>query len=253
MSIFCISKPSVWLYKTEDLCAEVSDELLFGTRIEILSENGTCAYCRTDYGYEGYLSLWEICECDTEDCNDGEKVFLQRPCDVICEPRFRLAPHMSLPKGARIGVLGKVDERFSRCLIGDKELYIPNFALEKKQYVSFGEAVAQTALEYLGTPYRWGGKSNSGIDCSGLAFMSFLLCGKPLWRDAVFDRRYTEKIPAHKVRAGDLAYFHGHVAVMTDNESYVHASAKRGCVECGSFDDGGLSENDVVCFARALE
>lgn len=253
MTKFCISKPSVWLYKTEDLCGEVSDELLFGTVLEVLSENDTCAYCKTDYGYTGYLNRWEICECDTEDCGDSEKVFLRQKCDVLYEPCYRLAPYMSLPKGARIKVLGRYDDRFSECVAGNRQFFIPNYAFSKKEYSSFDEAVANTALEYMGTPYRWGGKSNYGIDCSGLAFMSFRLCGKPLWRDAVPDEKYVRIISAEDVRAGDLAYFPGHVAVMTGNKSYVHASANSGYVVCGSFDDNGLSQADVICFARALE
>ncbi len=252
MTKFCISKPFVWLYKTEDLCGEVSDELLFGTSLEVLSENETCAYCETDYGYRGYLSRWEICECEAEDCGNSEKTILQMSCDLLYEPRYRLAPYMSLSKGARIKILGKHDERFSMCLVGNKTLYIPSFALSKRKYPSFGEAVAATALEYLGVPYRWGGKSSSGIDCSGLAFMSYRLCGKMLWRDAVPDKRYVRQISESEVRAGDLAYFKGHVAVMTDRESYVHASASRGYVVKGKFGDGVLSINDVLCFARAV-
>ena len=36
---FIINKPSVWMYKTDNLCGEVSDELLYGTVLEIILQN----------------------------------------------------------------------------------------------------------------------------------------------------------------------------------------------------------------------
>ncbi len=250
---FSIVKPSVMMYKTSDLCGEVSDELLFGTTLEIISEDDTTAFCRTDYGYCGYINRWEVCECDTEDCGESEKVTVYSRCDLLPEPEYRLAPVMSLPKGARIKIYRKFDGRFSQCVVGSKILYIPNFALLKKSSANIREDIAETALGYLGTPYRWGGKSDTGIDCSGLVFMSCRLCGRVVWRDSVPCDRYVQKIPASEVGAGDIAYFDGHVAVMTGKETFVHASASRGKVVCGKFGDGMLSENDVKCFARVKE
>ncbi len=238
------------MYKMTDLCGEVSDELLFGTTLEVLSENETTAYCRTDYGYSGYINRWEICECDTADCDDRDKVTVYHRCDLLPEPRYRLAPVLSLPKGARIKVLKKSNERFFECLLGNKRVYIPSFALAREEPRSLGEGIAKSALEYLGAPYRWGGKSENGIDCSGLVFMSCALCGATVWRDSVPDERYVREISENEVSAGDIAYFDGHVAVMTGKESYVHASASSGQVVCGNFGKSGLSRQDVRCFAR---
>ena len=136
---FTVNKPSVWMYKTEDLLGEVSDELLFGTILEIISENDTTAYCRTDYGYFGYINKWELCECKTEDCDDGEKQYVYSRCDLLYEPCYRLAPCLSLPKGARIKVLCGYDERFSECSYCNKKYYIPNYALMTKTSESFRE------------------------------------------------------------------------------------------------------------------
>lgn len=250
---FVITKPSVWMYKTEDMCGEVSDELLFGTTLEVLSENDTCVYCRTDYDYKGYVSKWEICECETQDCYDSKKKTVFSRCDVLTEPKFNKVPFMSLPKGARVYVSRQYDERFSEILIGERKLYIPNFALEKKEFSGTGEEIAENARSYIGTPYRWGGKTENGIDCSGLVFMSCRLSGRKVYRDSVADKRYVEEIPDNIICPGDIAYFDGHVAVMTGENTYVHASGSKGRVLEESFGDIGFCKSDVKCFARVKE
>lgn len=247
---YTVVKPSVWMFKTEDLCSEVSDELLFGTTLEILSENDTTAFCKTDYGYCGYINKWELYECVREDCDIGEKRILYGRCDVLLEPRYFFAPYMSLSKGSKVKLLGKYDERFSACEIGNKAMYLPNFAVEKNSGMRLGVNIAEAALSYIGVPYRWGGKSDVGIDCSGLVFMSALLCGAEIFRDSIPDKRYVDIIEETQVEAGDIAYFEGHTAVMLSRNSFVHSSAKRGRVVKEFFSNTSLSEKDVVCYAR---
>ena len=54
---------------------------------------------------------------------------------------------------------------------------------------AFRESIVQTAYSYLGTQYRWGGKTACGIDCSGLAFMSYFRNGILIWRVICFFSR----------------------------------------------------------------
>ena len=46
------------------------------------------------------------------------------------------------------------------------------------------EALAQTALSYLGCPYRWRGRTPLGLDCSGLYSQTYLMYGIAIWRVA---------------------------------------------------------------------
>ncbi len=246
---FSITKPSVWMYATEDLCGEVSDELLFGTVVEIISENDTCAYCRTDYGYYGYINKWDMCECDTEDCRDSVKQFIYKRCDILTEPQYRTAPYMSLSKGSRIQIINCYNERYSECMIGKKKFFISNHALKKESSSSFSEDFVQTAKSYLGTPYRWGGKSDTGLDCSGLVFMCARLCNKTIYRDAVPKNEYVNIIEEKDAKPGDLIYFKGHVAIITGEAEIIHSSAKFGCVICQPFCESGLKKSDIVSYA----
>lgn len=245
---FNITKPSVWMYATDDLCGEVSDELLFGTVIKILSENDTCVYCETDYGYKGYINKWELCECTTEDCGNREKQYIYERCDVLPSPEYGYAPVMSLPVGARVKTEW-YNDRFSLCYVGQKRYYISNYSLRTKCGCDFGKEFTDLAKSYIGTPYRWGGKSDIGIDCSGLAFMCARLCGKSLYRDSVPKEEYVDIISEASAVCGDLIYFKGHVAIKADGDNIIHSSARFGKVIYQPFDESGLSRSDILCYA----
>ena len=60
---------------------------------------------------------------------------------------------------------------------------------------AFRAAVCEQAKKYMGTEYRWGGKSGRGIDCSGLVSSAYMQCGVLIYRDA----KIIEGWPMHEV------------------------------------------------------
>lgn len=95
--------------------------------------------------------------------------------------------------------------------------------------------VIATAQRHLGVPYKWGGSSaQSGLDCSGLAIVSYQQVGVALPRstDAQFQR-----LPKAKVaKPGDLLFFGGHghashVGIFIGKNTMIHAPGKGRRVE----------------------
>ncbi|UBV43792.1 C40 family peptidase [Deinococcus taeanensis] len=83
--------------------------------------------------------------------------------------------------------------------------------------------VADLALQFLHTPYVWGGRSAWGLDCSGLTQVVYAACGRALPRDA--DQQQAVLTPVQTPARGDLAFFPGHVGLMLNARDMVHANA----------------------------
>ncbi len=74
--------------------------------------------------------------------------------------------------------------------------------------VNFGQAIVQTAEQYLGVPYVWGGASpQTGFDCSGLVQYVFRQNGIPMPRTSWAQYSYVTKIPKSQLQPGDLVFF----------------------------------------------
>jgi cell wall-associated NlpC family hydrolase len=96
--------------------------------------------------------------------------------------------------------------------------------------------VLQTALEFLGIPYRNGGSDPSGFDCSGFVQYVFARHGTPLPREVRGQYLHGQTIDLDDVKPGDLVFFEtvsrgaSHVGIALGNGRFVHAPSSRGVV-----------------------
>ncbi len=100
--------------------------------------------------------------------------------------------------------------------------------------------VVETAKSFIGTPYRSGGTSSSGMDCSGLVITSFKEHGIDLPRISRDQANAGKNISLNAVQAGDLLFFNtsgrgiSHVGIVERIEGnevfFVHASSSKGVI-----------------------
>lgn len=120
-------------------------------------------------------------------------------------------------------------------LYGGREGYIrAKFLGDYYEHCELGEeelraSVVKLAMTYMGTQYRWGGKTPEGIDCSGLVGSAYLMYGVNLYRNASIEEGYAaHKIDRANMKAGDLLFFKGHVAMYIGDGMFIHSTSRAG-------------------------
>lgn len=101
--------------------------------------------------------------------------------------------------------------------------------------------IVATAKKYLGTPYKWAGTTNRGMDCSGLVYTTFLENGYELPRPSRDQAKIGETISIKKTVPGDLVFFKtdhsskiNHVGIVVENNNnniqFIHTSSSKGVI-----------------------
>lgn len=92
---------------------------------------------------------------------------------------------------------------------------------------SVGEAIVAAARSYIGVPYKWGGTSYSGIDCSGLTQAAYAAAGISIPRTSSSQAAAGKTIGSlSEALPGDIICYPGHVAIYIGNGQVIHAPTK---------------------------
>ena len=215
-----VAAPVVPLRSRPDATAGIDTELLFGETARVLDRAEGWAWVKADAdGYVGYLPETALAAP-------------QAATHIVTAPRtftytgadLRTPQAFALSMGSRLNIIGESETRGTRYL-----------TLEGGQSVVAGhcraldapadEDYVTVAARFLETPYLWGGRSGFGIDCSGLVQLAMAMAGKAAPRDSDMQAAgLGTPIAREELLRGDLVFWKGHVAIMEDERTILHAN-----------------------------
>ena len=136
---------------------------------------------------------------------------------------IKLPPRMALSLGAQLTIVGREGD----FAVSEDGLYLWSRHLAESG-AREPDAVAVAEL-FLETPYLWGGRTSEGIDCSGLVQTALIAAGIASPRDSdMQEARLGEPVaiddPSAPLARGDLVFWKGHVGIMRDPVTLLHAN-----------------------------
>ncbi|WP_029076984.1 NlpC/P60 family protein [Kaistia adipata] len=206
--------------------AAIDSEVLLGETVRVFeaTAEGWCWVQLEADGYVGFVAAEAVGPLDGEPMHQvtALRTFVYPAADM------KLPPIATLSFGSRLALGDKAETRGTLYFqLADRSGAVvarhvaPLDAPPQADFV----AVAERFLE---TPYLWGGRSAFGIDCSGLVQLSLATAGIPVPRDTDQQERAIGTSVADgikgKLRRGDLLFWKGHVGILCDAATLLHAS-----------------------------
>ncbi|MDJ0931039.1 NlpC/P60 family protein [Breoghania sp.] len=199
-------------------------ELLFGEAVTVYERHEGWAWVQNAADdYVGWIAESALAPIDP------------RPTHRLAELRsFRYpGPELRAPAleclsiGSHLTVVGEAETRGTRyALLPDGSAVIARHLVPIGTHAEDWVAVAE---RFLGTPYLWGGRSSIGLDCSALVQLALDAAGIACPRDSDMQARdlghaldISEGLPP--LWRGDLVFSKGHVGIMRDGETLLHAN-----------------------------
>ena len=197
--------------------SNVTSQIIYGEKFKVLSKNKNFYKVKNFYdGYIGYIN---------------KKVKLNK----LFIPTHKIK---TLKSQIYIGTNNKKKRSSNKFLPFGSKLQIieknKNFVMfEKNQWVKFNDICLISNKEknfikvlklFINCPYKWGGKTFDGIDCSALLQVYYNYNNKFFPRDTKDQINQKKKSKStNKFKKGDIIFWKGHVAVCLNSQNLIHA------------------------------
>ena len=203
------------LRRYPDASAALETEALHGESVMVYDEQGGWAWVQLDRdSYVGYMPAAAL----GAPSEPTHRVVALRT-HAYPGPSIKL-PHVhALSLGAHV----TIERQSGEFLVDPEGLHYwgRHLALVDSVEPDF-VAVAEM---FLGAPYLWAGRTSEGVDCSGLTQSALTAAGVKAPRDSDMLERLGSTLPADaSLKRGDLVFWKGHVGIMRDPETLLHAN-----------------------------
>ncbi|MBG1232775.1 NlpC/P60 family protein [Aestuariivirga litoralis] len=192
-------------------------QALMGELCTLLDIRG--AYSWIQLSRDGYVGFVETAALTADIVETTHRVTV--PSTLLYPwPDLKSHPVRFLPMNAEFKVIGAEGDFVGLATGGFVFAgHLAAKSVKEKDFV----AVAQQMLH---TPYYWGGKSVHGLDCSGLVQVSLQATGVVAPRDAdMQEHELGVLVNDHRnLQRGDLVFWKGHVGIMQDAKTLLHAN-----------------------------
>lgn len=218
--------------------SEMVTQILCGETYEILEIQDNWSLIRIFYDkYEGWINNKMI-----SDLSEDRFHFInQQNSYVLKDAAYKCDINKNTELNWIPGGSSFIVEN-SAYYLGNSELHnIPDSLLS---HYHSAKNITDTAVQFLHSPYLWGGKSIFGIDCSGLTQVVYKICGINILRDASQQAEKGILIQSlNQIQPGDLAFFKRddgyivHTGIILNSDTIIHASGK---VRIDNIDSHGI-------------
>ncbi len=121
------------------------------------------------------------------------------------------------------------------------------------------QAVLEFAARYLGTPYKYGGASPDGFDCSGFTYFVYQNVVRDIPRTATDQRNAAQELTMDELLPGDLVFFRksgsgsgvGHAGIYVGEGQFIHSPNSGDYVSYDTLWSGSYNKN-FICGGRFL-
>jgi cell wall-associated NlpC family hydrolase len=200
--------------------AAIETELLYGEEIIVLDRTEGWIWGKSVLDdYVGYVE-----DAGLGDAGQPVTHWVIAPRTFLYPaPDLKTPPLDTLSMGSRVAVTGEAETRGTRYLLTSQGAIIAAHLGEiGTPALTDHVSIAGRLIE---TPYLWGGRSSFGLDCSGLVQMALMMSGRQVLRDAdMQEQTIGTVIDAADLDRGDLVFWKGHVGIMEDRTTMIHAN-----------------------------
>lgn len=198
-------------------------ELLYGEPFVVYEDFGGWAWGQS--GFDGYVG-YTLREALAPDRLSPTHMVTALFAHLYAAPTVKARAQKLLPMTARLHI-DDLSEDGCYAHDADSDNWVSARHIAPLDALG-GDPVA-VAEKFYASPYLWGGKTAAGLDCSALVQIAFSRTGVLLPRDSDLQhtacQRMGREITPDAARRGDIAFFPGHIGIMMDPETLLHANA----------------------------